>query len=122
MKEGLSLEYLYQTEKIILDHIKKIYYFTPEEISKTIFKLLEIEKNNHLEESFNTFIYFAYSGKFPLILELSIYCKFDQFTMSLACIYISLRNFSDINLLNKFELLLSQIIDKVNTLIIIRIK
>ena len=67
MKENMNLTLLCETEIAILNEIRKIYYFSPEEISKIlILKFrdeIDKEKNEKIIEIFNVFIYFALSGK-----------------------------------------------------------
>ena len=63
----MNLNILCETEIAILNEIKKIYYFSPEEISKILISRLREginnEKNEKIIETFNVFIYFALSGK-----------------------------------------------------------
>ena len=63
----MNLNILCETEIAILNEIKKIYYFSPEEISKILISRLREginnEKNEKIIEIFNVFIYFALSGK-----------------------------------------------------------
>ena len=110
MMEGLNLDYLFKTEKIILNEIRKIYYFSPDEISKIIFlKLGKItckENIKKISETFNNLIYFALSGKYHLYIEFEIYTEFDQFSLSLACIYMSLKSLNDDILIHDFNSLL----------------
>jgi hypothetical protein len=62
----MNLSLLYEIEKTILEEIKKIYYFSPDEISKIIVEglrnLLDKEKTDKINECFNVFIYYALSG------------------------------------------------------------
>jgi hypothetical protein len=70
MKENMNLSLLYEIEKTILEEIRKIYYFSPEEISKTAIAalnhLLEKDKIDRINEYFNVFIYYALSGNFRI--------------------------------------------------------
>ena len=63
----MSLTLLCETEIAILNEIRKIYYFSPEEISKFLISKLQDEitkdKYEKLVEIYNVFIYFALSGK-----------------------------------------------------------
>jgi len=99
LKEEMNLNYLCTTEFMILEKIRKIYYFSPEEISKLFLNKLgqftDKDIINKIAETFNIFIYFALS-------EFDIYCKFDQFSISLACIYLSIKNVENCELLNEF--------------------
>jgi hypothetical protein len=83
----MNLNYLCQTELIVLEEIRKIFYFSPEEILRTVLSLLKCdrEQTNRIAENYNIFVEFALS-------EFVIYTMFDQFTMSLACLYITLKN------------------------------
>lgn len=62
----MKLSLLYEIEKTILEEIRKIYYFSPEEISKTVIEglkhVLDQEKIDKINDSFNVFIYYALSG------------------------------------------------------------
>ena len=69
----MNLTLLYEIEKTILEEIRKIYYFSPEEISKTIIggliHVLDQEKIDRINDSFNVFIYYALSGTILLIFR-----------------------------------------------------
>lgn len=62
----MKLSLLYEIENTILEEIRKIYYFSPEEISKTVIgglkHVLDQEKIDKINDSFNVFIYYALSG------------------------------------------------------------
>jgi len=103
LKEEMNINYLCQTEFIILEEIRKIYYFSPQEICHTLVSMFDCSddkaKIGRISENYNIFIEFALS-------EYGIYSMFDQFTMSLACLYITLKNIEEFALMHELVLLL----------------
>ena len=119
----MNLNGLYEIEKTILEEIRKVYYFSPDEISKTIIEglkeYIDSDKINKISESFNVFIYYALSGIFTLISEFDIYVRYDQFLLSLACLYIAFKN-EDTAIITEFETILQNLnVDKVHSNLII---
>ena len=78
----MSLKLLCETEIAILNQIQKIYYFSPEEISKLLISRLRKGINKEIYEKlveiFNVFIYFALSGK-----AIKIKNKISLFTVNM---------------------------------------